>query len=976
MTNPAGALTRGVRGAATIGAVAVLFCAAVFVGRARAEEEASAGLELFEKRIRPVLVGQCYECHSAEAKTLRAGLVLDSRDGLRQGGDSGPAVVPGKPDESLLLEALRYEGFEMPPSGKLADDVIADFRKWIELGAPDPRDATSQPAPQVTDPLAARSYWSFQAITSPSVPQPMGNIWAANDIDRFVLSRLEGEGLQPGGDAGAAHLVRRAYHDLIGLPPTVEELAAFETAYVADPKGVWSELVDRLLASPRFGERWGRHWLDLARYADSTGGGRSMLFGSSWRYRNYVIESFNADVPYDRFIVEQIAGDLLTSDDYRARQRQLVATAFLALGPTNYEEQNKRQLRMDVVDEQIDTVGRVFLGMTIGCARCHDHKFDPIPTADYYALAGIFRSTHTLVHANVSNWVERELPLDPAAQQIWNEYEQVLAAATERVNAQRTVVKKLREELPIVTLDDGEAKLVGSWQTSASVKPYVGDGYRYATGNKASAVYKLAGRVKPGSYEVRVSYTPHANRSKKTNVVVHHAEGATEITLDQTMPPVVDSLYVSLGKFAFGSDSKAAVEIAAVDEGRPFVVDAVQCLPAAEEAVSRKDESSDASESSSADVASPNEQDFSAPLAVLADAERALDAAEKELKKLKASAPPAPPKTMAIEDEAETGDFQVCIRGNIDRLGDPAPRGFLSVIELDESPPTIPSGASGRLELARWIASAEHPLTSRVMANRVWQYLFGQGLVRTADNFGTTGEMPSHPELLDYLARRFSSEGWSTKRLIREIMLSHTYRLASEPRADALAVDPDNHLLAYQNRRRVDAEVLYDSLFALGGSLELAEQVGETVRKGTKSEYGYKFDTGLRAVYLPVFRNNLPDVFAVFDFPDPNLSIGTRTTSTLATQALFLMNSPLVIEQSRRAAESLLAVEGLDDAARLELWYRRALARSPNGRERKQALAFLAGGDEADTALEKQTLERWAAICHAVMASVDFRYVD
>jgi len=955
-----------------IGTVSLLVCAAGFAARARGEDEASTGLELFEKRIRPVLVGQCYECHSAEAKTLRAGLLLDSRDGLRQGGDSGPAVVPGKPDESLLLGALRYEGFEMPPSGKLADEVIADFQKWIELGAPDPRDAATKPAPPVTDPLAARDYWSFQPIRSPSVPEPMGSSWAANDIDRFLLSRLEAAGLQPGGDASAAQLLRRAHLDLLGLPPSADELAAFETAYAADPAKSWSELIDRLLASPRYGERWGRHWLDLARYSDSTGGGRSMLFGSSWRYRDYVIESFNADVPYDRFLVEQIAGDLLASDDYQARQRQIIATAFLALGPTNYEEQNKRQLRMDVVDEQIDTVGRVFLGMTIGCARCHDHKFDPIPTADYYALAGIFRSTHTLVHANVSNWVERELPQEPAAQRLWKDYEQSLAAATERVIAQRTVVKKLREDLPIVTLDDGDAKLVGSWQTSASVKPYVGDGYRYASGNKASAVYKLAGRVKPGNYEVRVSYTPHANRSKKTNVIVRHAGGETEITLDQTMPPVVDSLYVSLGKFAFASDSNAAVEIAAVDEGRPFVVDAVQCLPAAEEISSGKDESSDESEAASAEAASP---DLSAALALLADAERALAAAEKQLEILKSSAPPAPPKTMAVEDEEETGDYQVCIRGNIDRLGEVAPRGFLRVIEKKDVPAAIPPGASGRLELAQWIASAEHPLTSRVMANRIWQHLFGVGLVRTVDNFGTTGETPSHPELLDYLARRFTSEGWSAKRLIREIMLSHAYRLASEPRTEALAVDPDNRWLAYQNRRRVDAEVLYDSILALGGNLELAENVGETVRQGTKSEYGYQFDVGRRAVYLPVFRNHLPDLFAVFDFPDPNLSIGSRTTSTLATQALFLMNSPFVIEQSRRAAESLLAVEGLDEAERLELWYRRALARAPKASEREQALRFLAGV-ENDEASPDQVLQRWAAVCHAVMASVDFRYVD
>ncbi|MBX3411292.1 MAG: DUF1553 domain-containing protein [Pirellulales bacterium] len=955
--------------------MALVYCAiCCFASPARADDPQAAGIELFEKRIRPVLVRQCYECHSTDSKTIRAGLLVDSREGLRGGGDSGPAVVPGKPDESLLLEALRYEGFEMPPSGKLADDVIADFQKWIELGAPDPRDA-GQPAPEVTDPLAARDYWSFQPIAMPDVPRPKQEAWGAGDLDRFVLARLEAAGLAPGVEATAPQLARRAYLDLIGLPPTVEELTAFETSFAADAERAWSDLIDRLLASPRYGERWGRHWLDLARYADSTGGGRSLLFGSSWRYRDYVIESFNADVPYDRFIVEQIAGDLLSAEDYRERQRQIVATAFLVLGPTNYEEQNKRQLRMDVVDEQIDTVGRVFLGMTIGCARCHDHKFDPIPTADYYALAGIFRSTHTLVHANVSNWVERELPLEPAAQQAWDDYRHQLAASTEGVEAQRVLVKKRRADLPIVTLDDSDAKLVGSWQTSASVKPYVGDGYRYASGKQASALYELAGRVKPGSYELRVSYTPHANRSKQTNVTVRHAAGTTEITLDQTKPPAVESLYVSLGKFSFTAESDAAVEIAAADEGGTVVVDAVQCLPAAVPDTARTDDAGQEGDAVGGETSKSDEQDFAAELAALADAERDLAAAEKQLKKLKSAAPPAPPKTMAIEDEQETGDYQVCIRGNIDRLGEVAPRGFLSVVEGDSATAAIPPGASGRLELARWIARSEHPLTSRVMVNRVWQHLFGQGIVRSADNLGTTGELPSHPELLDYLATRFSAEGWSVKRLIREIMLSRTYRLSSEPRDEVLTIDPDNRLLAYQNRRRLDAEVIYDSILVLGGKLDLAEHVGSTVREGTKSEYGYSFDVGLRGVYLPVFRNNLPDLFAVFDFPDPNLSIGTRTTSTLATQALFLMNSPFVVEQARGAAESLLAVEGLDDAARLDGWYRRALARAPSEKERRQALEFLRQEAEVEASAER-ALERWSAVCHAVLASIDFRYVD
>lgn len=959
------------RSALRVGVFALVVARMLLSHAAAGEVAEVGGLEFFEKRIRPVLVAQCYECHSANSKSVRGGLLVDSRDALRVGGDSGPAVEPGKPEESLLLAALRYEGFEMPPSGKLSDEVLADFAKWIAMGAPDPREAIVNPSPQVSDPLAARDHWSFQPMVEPRVPPVSKTEWSAGDVDRFILARLEAEDLQPGVDAEPAILARRGYLDLIGLPPTPEEVAAFESAYSHSPQGAWIELVDRLLASPHYGERWGRHWLDLARYADSTGGGRSMIFGSSWRYRDYVIAAFNDDMPYDQFLVEQIAGDLLPYDDYRDGQRQVVATAFLALGPTNYEEQNKRQLRMDVVDEQIDTVGRTFLGMTIGCARCHDHKFDPIPTADYYALAGIFRSTHTLVHANVSNWVERPLPLDPVTQQAREAYEARLAELTNAVQTQRDAVRRLRDELPLVTLDDGEAKLVGSWQASASVKPFVGDGYRYASGQDVSAQYKLTGRVTPGQYEVRVSYTPHANRSRTTRVTIQHAAGSTDVVLDQTRKPAVDELYVSLGRFTFADDSDAFVEIAAGDDGRAIVADAVQCLPA--EVPSTSAASGEGSSSPGAVVATV---DFTAQLEALRDGEVELKALETRLKQARAEAPPAPPTTMAVgEEETEVGDFHVCIRGNIDNLGEVVPRGFLRVIESDAAPSSIPAGASGRLELAQWIASSEHPLTSRVMVNRIWQHLFGQGIVRSADNFGTTGELPSHPELLDYLARRFVAEGWSTKKLIRDLMLSRTYRLASQPLPASIERDPDNRLLSHQNRRRLDAEILYDSMLALGGNLDRTAG-GETVRKNTKSEYGYEFEVGRRAVYLPIFRNNLPDLFAVFDFPDPNLSMGTRTTSTLSTQALFFLNSPFTVGQARLAAESLLAVEGLDDDARLELWYRRALARAPRSSERSQALEFLARRSVNGAEGQSSDIDRWSAVCHAVMASVDFRYVD
>ena len=365
-------------------------------------------VEFFENKIRPVLAAKCYACHSAEAKALRGGLLLDSREGLLRGGDSGPAVVVGKPDDSLLLQALRFEGFEMPPEGKLPATTIDDFARWIAIGLPDPRTAKSVPTKKTFDLAAGRRFWSFRPIADPRPPQVGDAAWPAADLDRFVLAALEAKRLAPAAEAAPAVLGRRLYFDLIGLPPTPEQLAAFVDACSRQGfEPAYRALVDELLARPQFGERWGRRWLDVARFAESSGGGRSVVFKDAWRYRDYVIRAFNQDKPFDRFLTEQIAGDLLEHASADVETDCLVATAYLVLGANNYEEQDKRLLEMDVTDEQIDAVGRGLLGMTLACARCHDHKFDPVPTADYYALAGIFRGTTTLIHENVSRGTKR-----------------------------------------------------------------------------------------------------------------------------------------------------------------------------------------------------------------------------------------------------------------------------------------------------------------------------------------------------------------------------------------------------------------------------------------------------------------------------------------------------------------------------------------------------------------------------------------
>ena len=917
-------------------------------------------LNFFENKIRPVLVEHCYECHAAHSKQLRGGLRLDDRESARRGGDSGPAVVPGDLNESLLLSALEYESFEMPPRGKLPQSVIDDFRTWIETGAIDPREpveAAGTPSRTMgIDLEAGRQHWAFKPARRYDVPHPNDIAWCDGDIDRFLLAEIEAADLVPAPDADRQTLIRRAYFDLIGLPPSPEQIAAF----VDDPLSTldaFATVVDELLNSPHFGERWGRHWLDVARFAESTGGGRSLLYKHSWLYRDYVIEAFNSDKPFDQFIIEQIAGDLLPVDDYRSGQQQLTATAFLALGPTNYELQDKEQLRMDVIDEQIDTMGRAFLGMTLGCARCHDHKFDPIPTTDYYALAGIFRSTKTMEHSNVSNWLTRELPVDDAWQQRLDDHKTALTSLRAELDDRQSQANNIRKQLPLTMLDDVDAEVIaGSWSTSSGVQKFVGEAYSYGGGPGYEMRYRLPLKS-PGTYDVRVSYSPHENRSPNAPFTVAHKEGETEIRIDQRMKPPIDELYASLGQFAF--DDAAVITVSTAGAEGMVVADAVELVPV-------ELDTNDEDGGSAAEQFAQLTTQLETLTSVISNLKSQIEETEKQ-------APPRPPETVVVteEDTSEVGDYHVCIRGNAKNLGPEVPRGFLSVAS-NESGLHVPDEASGRLELARWIASEQNPLTARVAVNRIWKHLFGAGLVSTVDNFGVVGERPSHPELLDTLAVTFVENNWSVKSLIREIMLSRAYRLSSVHTQEAKAVDPENRLLSHQRRRRLEAEAIYDAILSISGQLDTTLG-GDTVRADTKSEYGYEFDVGRRAVYLPVFRNQLPDLFTAFDFPDPNLSTGKRNVSTLSTQALLLMNSPFVADQARLAAQRLLADETIDNNARLNLLYHRALGRQPTAEEAEIAQSFLASDDDIDG---KLSLDRWTSLCQAVIASLDFRYVE
>jgi len=770
-----------------------------------AAEFSAKDIAFFETKIRPVLVEHCYSCHSSEAEDLQAGLLLDSREGVLRGGDSGSAVVPGKPVESLLIEALKYESYEMPPSGKLPNAVIADFEKWVAMGLPDPRSGPAPSAPRPAIGVAeGRKFWCFQPIQSPQPPAVKDQGWPACDIDRFLLAKLEEHKLKPAAAADRATWLRRVTFDLIGLPPSIEELDAFAAD---DSPDAHARVVDRLLASPHFGERWGRHWLDIARFAESSGGGRSLVFKDAWRYRDYVIDSVNRDKPLDEFIIEQIAGDLLPHSTDAERREHLIATAYLVLGPHNYEEQDKRALEMDVVDEQLDTIGRGLLGMTVACARCHDHKFDPIPTGDYYALAGIFRSTHVLTHANVSAWTTRSLPMTAAESA-------EVAAFKKRLNRQLAKVQK--------RLIAAEKK--ADKQTAAALK--------------------------------------------------------------------------------------------------------------------------------------------------------------KEFAELKKSPSPAP-TTMGVEDGPQIEDCKICIRGSVRHRGPVVSRGVLQVAAYTE-PPYMPADASGRLELARWIASPDNPLTARVYVNRVWHYLFGAGLVRTLDNFGTTGETPSHPELLDYLASRFIEDGWSTKRLIRELVLSHAYRRNAQMNDRAALVDPENRLLWRMNRRRLDAESLRDAMLVVSGRLDrtigglniLDPDVLYKSSATHPSEYGYKFADKRRSVYTPAFRNWMHELFEVFDFADQNRSVAQRSVTTAAPQALFMLNSAFVMEQSRAGAERALADAKLSDQQRVERAFRETLGRLPSSGELAVALETTKEVSEGGETSAESRRAAWEQLFQALFASVDFRRLD
>jgi len=1094
--------------------VLILLAATVVAGTACADDAGDAAF--FETKIRPLLIAKCYECHSGEK--AKAGLRVDSRDALLTGGESGPAAISGKPEESLLIDVVGYRNVvQMPPKAKLSEADIAALTDWVRRGLPWPN---SKPAAPVATPAASvaneftdeqKSFWAFQPITRQSSPVTRTASWARSPIDHFILAELEAQRLGTARPTDRRTLIRRVTLDLTGLPPTPDEVTEFLTDSSAD---ALERVIDRLLASPRYGERWGRHWLDIARYADSNGLDENLAYANAFHYRDYVIRAFREDKPYDQFLTEQIAGDLLEPN---AGFDPLIATGFLSLGAKMLAEDDPVKMQMDIIDEQVDTIARAVMGLTMGCARCHDHKFDPLTTEDYYGLAGVFKSTQTMdTFSVVARWHERPLAtpsqlqhrdellqLADSQQQAVNQLKDDVASAVladayrnaaayllaatrelqvadhlkntkprgnephpeqiagailleaedysrgnvlkDRTNYGKEIgVLVNRGETPNFTEHDFEVATPGQYQLeiryaaagSRPVKVFVNgllaksDAASKPTGSwtpetqtwsveavvllKAglnlirleqpqffphidklllTPVNELAGELPPantdiGAARLRPSIQPlwtkalEKSRSNSKSILTawHQFLAAGRLTLDSAIPEngvarlLGDHQPESLANLAerykqlFEEAQQQWTDLKASDVGRHA-----------------KSLSDPVLESARMLLADPKE-----PLAAAADIDPTfepeliarLNAAQEELT-VRKTAIPKFQEVMAVS-ESKPENLKIHLRGSHLTLGREVFRRLPRILSETESREL--TEGSGRLQLARWLTKADHPLTSRVMANRIWQWHFGQGLVRSPDNFGRLGERPTHPALLDWLANEFSTRGWSMKSMHRLMLTSATYQQSTEFNAGAALADPENRLLWRFHRQRMDVEVLRDSLLAISGQLD--ETNGGTLLPTANRAYVTStanvnpaiYGSHRRSVYLPVVRSALFEVFTAFDFADPSTLAGQRDQTTVAPQALFMMNSPFVLEQVRHLVEQLSASNSDSVEGRLRRLYNIAYGRDPSELELRRAEAYLerlktemSSGDGETANIEARA---WISLCRAVLSANEFVYVE
>ncbi len=1136
-----------------------------FYGSARAFADDSPGpkdetkvastvdIEFFEKHVRPLLVERCAECHNA--KNPESGLSVESRESLLRGGKLGPAIAPGKPKESLLISAVNHDEFlKMPPKDKLSTTDLLALSKWVASGAPWPSSPSSNSSSESSQTVASATgkstftreqteFWSYQPLARP-VPPVNSQFAPRSAIDAFVQQAWADKRLTPAPLATKRDLLRRATYDLIGLPPTEEAYSRFESN--TDPDAFEREL-DRLLASPRYGERWGRHWLDVARFAESNGLDENIAYANAFRYRDWVIRSLNADKPYDRFVQEQIAGDLLSYDpsadaSYGEPLDRYIATGFLAIGAKMLAEDDPMKMQMDIIDEQLSTMCQAFMGLTIGCARCHDHKYDPLPATDYYALAGIFKSTQTMENHNVvARWYERPLMSEDEAEnvkRIDKELEQVKGALAElEKNTRKQATKAIRETissaLPIVSRYREFENAIRDKQTTShksSEAIQVRDGYalieaehfqqgnvEVETNNYGKDIGILLSRgagfteyevdiQHGGTYAIEVRHA--AQESRPVRLLVDSVEVTDSMShvvtgswLPDTQTWFIEALVdLAAGKHKIRFESKQVFphidKFALVYQPVPGSESARRDWPFGSRpvALSMAFESSDvplpisnlwhayftalnASKDSSSearkfwmlwlaashasgdavrastsqyvethtDLPQPLREQLlksdPANLRQLADAyasviNAALPKSQQSTKELQAlrevlvnkesplagpgklismftgaedtkqaqefrmriatlqSQRPEAPMAMGVT-EAKPEDLKVHLRGSHLVLGQLAPRRFPQIlVSTTSSAPQISSGASGRLELARWMTGADHPLTSRVMANRIWNWHFGRGIVPSVDNFGMLGLKPTHPELLDWLANELSRGQWSIKRMHRVMMLTDTYQRSSQHVEASHAADAENEWLWRFRRRRLTAEETRDAILQAGerldltmyGSLMSVENHKYVNSTGNAAQLNY--DNARRSVYLPIIRSGVFDVLQTLDFPDPAMLTGVRQTSTVAPQALLMMNSELVSKQTRFIADQLAtkdsvakdsvakdsALQDRDDHQLVNAVYLRVLQRLPDEREANAATRFLS--DALQTTGEQNRAEALQGLCRVLMSTNEFSYVE
>jgi len=932
--------------------------------------------EGFEKNIRPLLVEQCLKCHGPTKQS--GGLRLDSRDALLTGGDSGPAAVSGKPEESLLVKAVAYSGeLKMPPKGKLADGDAVALSDWIRRGLPwpDSKDARGGKAKAlVTD--EHRRWWAYQPVRPVAPPAVKNTAWPRSGIDRFILACLEAKGFPPAPPADKRTLLRRATFDLTGLPPTPEEIVAF---LKDDSPQAFARVVDRLLASPAYGERWGRHWLDVVRYADyyqtnpkGHGSNDKFELHEAYRYRDWVVSAFNRDLPYDQFVTHQIAGDRLSSVTSQSPYVDgLVATGFLSIGSWDHGDADKDKIVSDIVDDQIEVVGKAFLGLTLSCARCHDHKFDPIGTDDYYALAGMFYSTRTLADLGTKGdhtLINRVPLIGPPALAERKRQEDRLAEITSLL-AEKDITGRFRAlsaggEALIPTRFVSKAGAVGTIHKDGIITitgPATRDEYTIeaivpkGVTIKAVRLEALAdpalpgkgpGRAGNGNFVVTgfaATFGPVKSSAPSTPLRFVRAQADFE----QDGLPVSNSLAGKANQgWAVhpreGADHVAVYEVAAETapaEGTRLVFTIghgyadLHTLGRFRLAVL-----------SEVPVIKPDHDD---------PAWRKLDTERSQLQS--ALAVPVP-LALGVSEGGTPGslypgvqDVKLHTRGSYTKLG-PVVKRRLPQFFAGTSQPEVKG--SGRLELSQWIAHADNPLTARVMVNRIWQHHFGEGIVRTPSNFGKLGEAPTHPELFDWLAVQFIQDGWSVKAMHRRIMLSATYQQGSVIPKDLAAKDAENRLFGRFSPRRLEAEAIRDAMLSVSGQLDLTPGGPALAEVNIKR----------RSLYVSTTRWDRSNYSTLFDAANPDQAVEKRGGSTVAPQALFLLNNPFVQAQAKHLAARLKSA-ATDDPARVRLAYELLFARPPRDDELRLGLRFLAA-------------TRWDEYAHALLCSNEFVFID